>query len=143
MIYKSTIPANVEQARTKLEWLISKGKTFELKEQRAKRSISQNSYLHLLFSWFAYEYGETEQYVKQFIFKEVVNADIFASEYTNPKTNEVRDCLRSTADLNTKEMTKAIDAFRDFSSKEADIYLPEPSDLTAIQDMENELKNRL
>ena len=40
-------------------------------------------------------------------------------------------------------MTLAIDRFRDFSSKELGIYLPEPSDLAILQDIENQLsKNK-
>ena len=142
MIYNPNIPANVKMAQTRLKWLIEKGKTFSLKEVKKRRSIPQNSYLHLLFSWFAYEYGETPGYVKQVIFKQIVNVDIFRSEYVNEKTGEVRQDWKSTADLNTKELSTAIDNFRDYSVKEAGIYLPEPSDMVAIQDMENELKNR-
>ena len=48
---------------------------------------------------------------------------------------------RSTADLDTKELTTAIDKFRDYSSAEAGIYLPEPKDLAILQDIEIELKN--
>ncbi len=142
MIYNPNIESNIIQAKTRLNWLIKKGKTFEIKEIRQKRTRSQNSYMHLLFDWFALEYGETSEYVKRDIFKKIVNRDIFDTEFVNKKTGEVRQDWKSTADLNTKELTIAIDNFRNYSSKEAGIYLPEPIDLATIQNLENEIKNR-
>lgn len=141
MIYNPTIPIDVERAKERFKWLISKGKTFELTEKRAKRSISQNNYLHLIIGWYAWDYGETFDYIKQKVFKKEVNREIFKTEYINRKTGEIRTDWRSTADLNTKEMTTAIDRFRDYASKEAGIYLPEPNDLVHLQEIEKELNN--
>lgn len=140
MICNSNIPYEVNQAKTRFKWLIDNKKMFEIKEIRPKRSISQNSYLHLILYWFAAEYGETLEYVKQEIFKKVVNKQIFKTEYVNEKTGEIRTDWKSTAILDTKELTTAIDRFRDYSSKEAGIYLPEPNDLTTLQYIENEIK---
>ena len=140
MIYDPSIEIHRQSARERIEWLISKGKTFEVKEVRQRRSVSQNSYMHLIFSWFALQYGETERYVKQVMFKRLVNEDIFKTEYANKKTGEIRIDWRSTSDLNTKELTTAIERFRDYSSKEAGIYLPEPSDMASLNQLESELK---
>ena len=87
------------------------------------------------------EYGETPEYVKQDIFKKLVNPQIFLTEYVNYKTGEVREAWRSTADLNTKEMTTAIDNFRDYASKEAGIYLPTPDDLISLNEIERQVNN--
>lgn len=141
MIYNPNISGNAQMAITKLEYLIEKGKVFELKEKRAKRSISQNSYMHLIFAWFASEYGELPSYVKQVLFKQIVNPHIFKTTYVNEKTGEEREDWRSTADMNTKELTTAIENFRNYSIKEAGIYLPEPDDLALIQTMEHQLEN--
>jgi len=116
------------QARTKLDWLIEHKKLIEIKEIRAKRSLNQNSYLHLLISFFALEYGEMAGYIKMEFFKKICNEQIFKTEYKNPKTGEVRTDWRSSASLDSKEMTTAIDRFRDYASKEAGIYLPQPDD---------------
>ncbi len=141
MIYNPNIPFDLQRAKERFKWLIQKGKTFELTEKRQKRSIQQNSYLHLILGWYAWEYGETMEYIKQEVFKKQINTEIFKTEYINKKTGEFREDWKSTADLNTKEMTIAIDRFRDYASKEAGIYLPEPSDLIYLQEIEKELKN--
>lgn len=142
MIYNSKKEIDVQNAIDRINWLIKNKKLFELTQKREKRTIRQNRYEHLLFSWFALEYGETKEYVKQVIFKQWVNPEIFKTEYVNEKTGEIREAWRSTADLDTKEKTLAIDRFRDYSSKEAGIYLPEPRDLVSLQEMEIELSKQ-
>lgn len=137
MIYDPKNPLHQKQAIEKLNYFISKGKRFELKAKHDKRSISQNSYLHLILSWFGVETGYTLEDVKQEIFKKHVNTSLFYDGEMKGIVPVSR--WRSTADLDTAEMTLAIDRFRDFSSKELGIYLPEPSDLAMIQDLENEL----
>ena len=37
-------------------------------------------------------------------------------------------------------MTTAIERFRNYASKEAGIYLPEPGELAMLQQIENEIK---
>jgi hypothetical protein len=140
MIYDTKIELESKRAKERFDFLITNKKTIEIKEKKQKRSISQNSYLHLILSWFAFEYGEKVEYVKQEIFKKQVNNDIFIYQFANKKTGEFRIDWKSTKDLDTKEMTTAIDRFRDFSSIEAGIYLPEPSDLVSLQNIEIELK---
>jgi len=137
MIYDPKNPLHQKQAIEKLNYFISKEKRFELKAKNDKRSISQNSYLHLILSWFGVETGYTLEEVKQEIFKKHVNTNLFYDGDIKGIITVSR--WRSTADLDTAEMTLAIDRFRDFSIKELGIYLPEPSDLAILQDIENEL----
>lgn len=139
MIYNPESRIDVQNAIEKINYFISKKKVFELKAKRERRTISQNSYLHLLFSWFALETGYTTDEVKQDIFKKIVNPTLFyEGEFGSIITIER---WRSTASLNTEEMTLAIDRFRDYSSKEAGIYLPEPSDLALIKEIEIRVNN--
>ena len=136
MIFSAEIELDVARARERFEWFLRNKKRFELKEKKNKRSISQNSYLHLILTWFGVEFGYTLSEVKQEIFKKEVNSDIF---YNGAKEGIVTiEQWRSTADLDTGELTLAIDRFRDFSSKHG-CYLPEPTDLIMIQQLENEL----
>lgn len=128
------------KAKAYINRLLSLEKTVEIKEVRKTRSLSQNRYLHLILAWFAYQTGYTLEETKQYIFKKIVNPEIFYLENFNGKFGEV-ERWRSTRDLNTKEMTTAIDKFRDYSAIEAGIYLPEPKDLSLIQNLEFELKN--
>jgi len=114
----------------------------ELKKINPVRSNQQNRYLHVLLGYFAVEYGEQLDYIKQVFFKELINPEIFKTEYTNPKTGEVRDSWRSTADLDTKELTLAIDRFRDYASKEAGIYLPEPDEEQFLKSCEIEIEKQ-
>lgn len=141
MIYDLNDPTDAKRAEIRLKSLQERKKKVELKEVRNRRSISQNSYLHLILTWFALEYGERTEYIKQVFFKQIVNPEIFRTEYANRMTGEIREDWRSTSDLDTKELTTAIDRFRNFAIKEAGIYLPEPSDLATIQKMELQIKN--
>lgn len=140
MIYNPTNPLHIHQAVEKVKYFISKGKRFELKAKNNRRSISQNSYLHLILTWFGLETGYTIEEVKQDIFKKHVNANLF---YEGEFEGIVKiERWRSTANLDTAEMTLAIDRFRDFSAKELGIYLPQPSDLALLEDLENEISKR-
>lgn len=137
MIYNPTNPLHQKQAIEKLKYFFSKGKRFELKAKHDKRSISQNSYLHLILTWFGIETGYTLEEVKQEIFKKHVNANLF---YDGEFDGVVKiERWRSTANLDTAEMTLAIDRFRNFSSQDLGIYLPEPNDLVLLQELENEI----
>lgn len=139
MIYNPSKPLDVKRAKASLEHYIQKGKTFELRHKKERRSIPQNSYMHLLFSWFALETGYTAEEVKQDIFKKVVNPNMF---YDGEHGQLVKiERWRSTASLSKDELTLAIDRFRNYSSAEAGIYLPEPSDLVAIREIEIQIEN--
>lgn len=139
MIFNTKIQPEAEKARERFEWLIENKKTFELTVKNPKRSISQNSYQHLLFSWFGLHFGYTLEEVKQEIYKKVVNPDVFYVEEVEGIVNIER--WRSTSDLDTAETTLAIDRFRDFSAQH-DLYLPEPSDLTALREIEREISKQ-
>ncbi len=136
MIYRTQIPIEKQNAIERFKWLISKGRRIELTEKKKKRSIAQNSYMHLIFGWFGLEFGYTLEEVKQEIFKKEVNPEIF---YEGDKEGIVTiSKWRSTASLKTDEMTLAINRFRDFSAKHG-CYLPEPNDLNWLETIENEL----
>ncbi|GIM61140.1 hypothetical protein CAPN008_11900 [Capnocytophaga canis] len=141
MLYDAKNPFDCQKAREKLNWLIEKCKLFEITEKKPKRTYSQNNYIHLLFAWFALEYGDTPKYVKQEIFKKVVNPQIFKTEFANRKTGEIREEWRSTADLTTKEMTIAIDNFRDYAVISYGIYLPKSDEVVYLQEIEKQIKN--
>jgi len=136
MIFNASIETDVQTAIERLNYLIKNQKVFELKEKKKRRSINQNSYMHLLFGWFGLHFGYTLEEVKQEIFKKEVNPDIF---YLGEKTGIVNlSEWQSTSKLDTGEMTLAIDRFRDFSATHG-LYLPEPKDLAALQQIENEI----
>ncbi len=141
MIYKTTNIHHRNRAIERFKILLDKKATIELIEKKPKRTIRQNRYLHLILGWFAYEYGDSIEYVKQEIFKKIVNPVIFKTEFVNKKTGEIRDDYRSSASLDTRELTMAIEKFRDYSALEAGIYLPSPDEREFIEFAEIELKN--
>jgi hypothetical protein len=139
MIFDPKKELDKKRAVDRINHFIAKGKVFELTEKKEKRTIRQNRYMHLIFSWFALETGYTEEEVKQEIFKKIVNANLF---YEGEHGQLVKiERWRSTSDLDTGELTVAIDRFRNYASKEAGIYLPEPKDLPLLRDIEIEIQN--
>ena len=131
---------DVQKYRFRSEQLIEAKKFVELRAINPIRTGQQNKYLHVLIAYFATEYGETADYVKQTMFKKWINKEIFKTEYANKKTGEVRDEWRSSAQLDTGEMTLAIDRFRDYSSKEAGIYVPQPHEEEYLKHCEVEIE---
>ncbi len=103
----------------------------EVKKKHLQRSSSQNAYLHVCLGYFASEFGYTIDQVKQDIFKREVNRDIFEVERTNKRGEKVV-YLRSSRDLDTAEMTKAIDRFRNYSSAVAGLYIPAANETEAL-----------
>lgn len=140
MIYDTSKDFDKQSALAYFNKLILGKKIIEIKEIKPLRTLNQNRYIHLLFNWFAYQTGYTSDEVKQMVFKQIVNADLFYEGEFETSLGTKIHRFRSTKDLDTKEMTTAIDKFRDYASSEAGIYLPEPSDLASIQLLELELK---
>ncbi|MHA7823659.1 hypothetical protein ACVVIH_12925 [Chryseobacterium arthrosphaerae] len=137
MIFDTSVPAIKKKAISRIKHLLEKNAKIEVLEKKNKRTYSQNNYLHLILSYYAIEYGETMEYVKQIIFKQWVNEDLFKTEFVNKKTGEVREAWRSTGDLNTKEMSQATERFRNYSVKSLGLYIPEPKDLVHLEEIEN------
>lgn len=141
MFYNLENALDVQRAKEKFNFLIEKKKVIELTQKKEFRTPQQNRYLHLILGWFALEYGETLEYIKQELFKKQVNKEIFEFEFINKKTGEIRLEMKSTAILDSKKLTTAIDRFRDYASKEAGIYLPTPEDLVMLKQIEIEINN--
>ncbi len=135
MVYNLSNPLDVQNAKARLGFLIGRGCMVELSEKKLKRSLSQNSYLHLLLGYFASQTGNTLEWVKQQYYKKLCNPDIFIGERADPYLGRVR-YVRSSADLRTDEMNLSIERFRNWSAQEAGIYLPEATsqaELAALQ----------
>lgn len=114
-----------------------KAPVVELKKRNPQRTLAQNSYLHILLGFFASQTGYSVDEVKHDFFKKHCNPDIFYRERVNPKGNTVK-YLRSSAELDTAEMTLAIERFRNWSCAEANIYLPAPNESSFLTYCEQE-----
>jgi len=139
MLYDTSKSVDKQRAISRFEHLIKSGKVLELKEKKNKRSYSQNNYFHLIISWYALEYGDPVEEVKQQLIKREICPDIFIVPYVNQKTGEEKMIARSSASLDTGEMTTVIDRFRNYASK-VGIYLPEPDDLNFLNEIELEIE---
>lgn len=139
MKYDLSNPVDKQRFNDRSNKLFEEKAFVELRKILPVRTHQQRKYMHVLFAYFAIEYGETAEYVKQYIFKKIVNPLIFKTEFVNKKTGEVRVDWRSTEDLDTGETTITIDRFRDYASKEAGIYLPEPHEEEFLRSCEVEI----
>lgn len=141
-MYDTSNPLQCEQAKTRLDYLIKKGAVVDLTEKKARRTNKQNAYLHTILSYFGCEVGETMEYVKLNYFKLHCNKDLFVREVEDERIGKTR-IIRSSSDLDTGEMTQAIERFRNWASSEG-IYIPSPDDERMIQIMEIEVsRNRM
>ena len=139
MIYDLKNPLQCENFKTRVNKLYKDQKVVELTEKKPVRTIQQNKYLHVIIGYFASQCGYTLDYVKQNYFKILCNKDIFVRETDDKYLGNVT-IVRSSASLDTSEMTTSIERFRNWASVEAGIYLPEPHEeemLTyAMQELE-------
>ena len=111
----------------------------EVKKKLPNRSTQQNRYFYLILSWFACETGYSVDEIKVDIFKRICNKEIF-ERYRENKHGEKIKYLRSSSDLDTLEMTTAIDRFRNYASAQAGIYLPSPNESQFLTYIEQEIE---
>lgn len=139
MTYNLTNPLDVQNAKTRLDFLVKRGCIIELTEKKQKRTLSQNAYLHLLLGYFASQTGNTLEWVKQQYYKKLCNPDIFIGEREDRFLGCVK-YVRSSADLRTDEMNMSIERFRNWAASEAGIYLPDPTSEAEIAAMQIEVE---
>lgn len=139
MIYDLINPYDREKFKRRVNALYQRQNVVELNEHKPRRTTPQNSYLHLLLGMFAMETGNTLEFVKQEYFKRLVNPDLFVERRYDKYLGEI-EVLRSSRDLNTGDMTTAIERFRNWAAAEADIYLPAPNEQEFIDSIEREMQ---
>lgn len=137
MKYRMADPVQNRAARNRLYYLASKRRTVEIKEVRHKRSLSQNSYLHLIIGAFGLHFGYTLEEAK-LIYKQV-NRDLYFYTKGSKGIIKTTTFMRSSADLNKEEMAKSIDKFMQ-ASAEAGYPLPLATDQEWLMSIENEME---
>lgn len=138
MIYDTSNPLDKANFLLRAKKLAESGKIIELTEKKPRRTLSQNSYLHVTIAYFASQYGCTTEWAKQRYFKQLVNPELFVREKDDEFLGRVK-YLRSSADLDVSEMSLAIDRWRNWCSMEASIYIPSADEAILIQQMEVEV----
>ena len=118
MLYDFKKDFDIEMYKKRSKELIDKKAIIELKEKRAKRTLSQNSYLHVCIAMYAIYVGETLNRTKTDLKRE---CSFMVEIYKGKKY------LISSADLNTKELTNWIEWIRNYASMNG-IFIPSPDD---------------
>ena len=108
-----SIPEEKNRAETYFAKLVKDGAKIELKKISPPRTINQNSYVHVLFTLWGNHFGYTTDEAKQVV-KERLG-------YTYFKHGTM--FYTKTSTMNTKELTRFIDVFRNWSASEG-CYLP-------------------
>lgn len=139
MVYDLSNSYDREKFKRRVNTLYQRQNVVELSEHKPRRTTPQNSYLHLLLGMFAMETGNTLEFVKQEYFKRLVNRDLFVERRHDRYAGEI-EVLRSSRNLNTEEMTTAIERFRNWSASEAGIYLPAPNEQEFLDSIEREMQ---
>lgn len=135
MKYDFSNPHHGGEALMELTRLISDKKKAEIKVIKPRRSLNQNSYLHLLLGAFGAHFGYTLEESKT-IYKDL-NSSIYY--YDKEVRGKVHHFSRSSADLDKDEMTKSIDVLREWSKK-AGYPLPTATDQEWLMQIENEIE---
>lgn len=139
MIYDLNTEIDRERLTKRITALFSARKVVEVKEYKPKRTNAQNRYLHAILGEFAMQTGNTLEETKTEYFKKYCNAELFVVTKTL-KHIGVKEVLRSSSELDTAEMTTAIERFRNWSASEAGIYLPSPDEEAYIAAIEAEMQ---
>lgn len=134
MRYDLSKTEELQQALDYLGKLSGREAIVNITKVNPPRSGQQNKYFHSILGIFGIETGFTAEEAKT-IFKRNVNPDIFVYERNDIKF------LKSSADLTTVEMTKAIDRFREYAGEQG-IEIPLPNDEEALRYWGNEIEKQ-
>lgn len=131
MIYNLADPTELKACRNRVSYLARKKRRVTVTEKQPNRSLSQNSYLHLLIAAFGAHFGYTLEESK-LVYKQVNSAVYYYKK-------KGRTFIRSSADLKKDEMARTIDHFME-KSKEAGYALPLATDQEWLMQIENEIE---
>lgn len=139
MIYNLSSPLDKANFLLRAKKLAESGIIVDLTEKKPRRSLPQNKYLHVILAYFGAQTGNTLEWVKQQYYKKLVNPDLFIREKEDKYLGRIK-VLRSSADLDTAEMSLSIERFRNWAAQEAGIYIPSADETILIQQMEIEIE---
>ena len=111
-------PIDQNKAVTYLTKLLEGEKLIELKEIKKVRTLRQNAYLHVIITLYAIHFGSTLEEAKTDLKREC--------SFMRYKRND-NVYLKSTAKLDTKELTEFIEWLRNYSAMNG-CYLPTSSE---------------
>ena len=139
MIYNLSSPLDKANFLLRAKKLADSGVIVDLTEKKPRRSLPQNKYLHVILAYFGTQTGNTLEWVKQQYYKKLVNPELFIREKEDKYLGRIK-VLRSSADIDTAEMSLSIDRFRNWAAQEAGVYIPAADEAILIQHMEIEIE---
>lgn len=141
-VYDLNTGIDRERFRRRTTALMDKRALVELAERKPRRSLPQNAYLHLLLGEFAMQTGNRLEYVKREYFKRECNAEFFVRSEVDKLTRKEVSVLRSSKDLDTGEMTTAIERFKNWAAEMAGIDLPDAEDRAWLDYIGREMQHQ-
>lgn len=114
MVYDLNTDIDRKRFKHRVNALYGRRALVECSERKPQRTGKQNRYLHVILGEFAMQTGNPMRYVKQEYFKRLCNPELFVHvEYDKLAKKDV-ERLRSSRDIDTGEMTTAIERFRNW-----------------------------
>lgn len=108
--YKPNDPRDYLSALDFINRAKEQGKEIELKHYHPKRTNKQNNYYHFVCAYFAHCYGCSQYEAENVYMKQYAAPYIFEVEHEDKDGRKVH-YFRSSAELNTVEMSSAIKNF--------------------------------
>jgi hypothetical protein len=136
--YKPQDPRDYLAALDFINQAKEQGFDIELKRFYQKRSNPQNRYYHFICAYFAHCYGCTEFEAENVFMKQYAARNIFLVENEDKNGNMMR-YFRSSADLDTAEMSSAIKNFLAYAECNG-IMIPYENDELGRRFCEQELE---
>ena len=130
-LYNLSNPLQAKQAESYFEHLKSKGARVELTHKRKARTYSQNAYLHLILTAWGGHLGYTLEEMKH-----LVKSQLMPSLFEYERKGST--FYKSTASLDTKQMTHVIDTIRSKAQEHSGYYIPAPNEQEELQALANE-----
>ena len=135
MLYDLSTQFDCDRLRERVEKAIKGRKRVDFTLKAETRTLSQNSYLHLLLGYYGLIHGHTIEEVKEHYFKELCNRDIFISYSELEFIGRVKS-IKSTKDIDKETMIIAIDRFIKWCEEVAETSMPRSDDFLFINEAE-------
>ncbi len=127
-------PFDLKKAEARFSKLCAKGAKIELTEFLPKRSISNNSYFHVVVAYFCQETGYNIDEAKT----------VLKRQYGLYYEKNGQKFIRSTTDLDDKEMCDFTEYIRTFCFEQLGVYVETPEEYRSNQfEIEKELQHFL
>lgn len=143
MIYNLANQIDRQDFKTYCDYLYKLGEetgcVVEISRKKHTRSLRQNAYAHVCIAYFAAEYGITLEEAKYEFFKKRYNPEIFVRKKVNRRGQEIT-YVRSSANLDTEEFTRAIQCFRNKVAEEIGLYIPDANEYDALLEAQKQIE---